>query len=378
MTPRVAISALFALDGAVLGGWMSHLPDAKQGLGLTTGQLGSTLLFSSVGALLAMTMSGTLVHHFGSRRVSVVGACLVLAIIPFLLYASTQAALAFTLFLMGASNGTVDIAMNNHAMAVQARADRPILSSVHGWWCVGGFLGGAGTSLANGVGLAPRVHLVVASIVLFVVLVGSVPGLLSDDVDQGEDGARFALPRGRLLGLGLLALLALFAEGALWDWSAVYFRDELGTTATVAALGFGIGAGSMAVGRLLGDAFVARLGQARALQVSGFLTGGGLLLGAAFPHPAGAFVGFAIAGLGLANTVPVLFTAAANVPGVSSSAGIAAVASMGYAAFLGGPPLVGNVAQITSLRFGLGLVGFVTLLIGAFGPRALGEEKKGK
>jgi len=371
--PRVAISALFALDGAALGGWLAHLPDVQRSLELSKGQLGSILLFSSVGAISAMFLSGTLIHRFGSRRVSVAAAVLVLAIVPFLLRAPTPAWLAFTLVLMGATNGTVDIAMNDHAVAIQARMDRPILSSVHGWWCVGGFLGGAGTALANALNVAPKDHLVFASIVLLAVLLVGAPGLLRD-VEGDEEGARFALPRGTLLGLGLLSLLAMFAEGALLDWSALYFRDELRTTSTVAALGFGVGSAAMAAGRLLGDLVVARLGRAGTLRLSGLLTGGGLLLGVSFASPPGAFLGFALAGLGLANAVPVLFAAAAEVPGVSSSAGIAAVASLGYAAFLGGPPVVGHVAQATSLRVGLALVGAFALLIALFGPRAVGHQ----
>ncbi len=371
ISPRVAISAVFALDGMVLGGWLSHLPDVQASLGLTKGQLGTTLLFSSVGALSAMTMSGRLIHRYGSRYVTIVTALLVLTVVPCLLYAPTQAGLALVLVLLGSTNGTLDIAMNDHAIVVQARANRPLLSSVHGWWCVGGFVGGTGTALANQVGFLPRHHLVLASVLLVALLAFAASGLLRDDRHEGGEGARFALPRGPLLGLGLLALLSLFAEGALLDWSAVYFRGELRATTSVAALGFGVGSGAMAVGRLFGDAVVARLGRAGTLRASGFLTGAGLLLGVAAPSPAGAFVGFGLAGLGLANAVPVLFAAAAEVPGVSSSAGIAAVASLGYAAFLGGPPIVGNLAQVTSLRFGLGVVGVFALLIGLLGPRVV-------
>lgn len=371
LSPRVAISALFALDGALLGGWMSHIPEAQHQHHLTTGQLGTTLLCSSLGALSAMSFSGTLIHRYGSRKVSIVCAWLVIFIIPFLLRAPSQGWLAFTLFLMGASNGTVDIAMNSHAMAIHERAGKPILSSVHGWWCIGVFIGGAGTAIANKLRFAPADHLIVASVLLAIVLVVSIPGLLPDDADRGAEGAKFALPKGRLLTLGLLTLLALFAEGALSEWSAVYFRDELRTDATIAALGFGIGAGSMALGRMVGDWFVHRYGAAWILGVSGLMTSGGLVLGVLWAHPIGAFLGFGLAGLGLANAVPILFAAAANVPGISSSAGIATVASMGYAAFLGGPPLIGNLAQATSLRFGLGLVGVMAVLIAIFGPRVL-------
>ncbi|RYG25502.1 MFS transporter, partial [bacterium] len=278
LKPLVSVSALFALDGALLGGWMSHLPDAQRNLNLTAGELGLTLLASSFGALSVMSFTGTLIHRFGSRRVSIAMAVLVLGIVPLLILAPTRLALAAALFCMGASNGTLDVAMNAHSMAVQGRMDRPILSSVHGWFCIGGFLAAGGTALANAVGLPPSLHLSLASLLLCGVLVALIPGLLPDDADQGEEGAKFVVPRGRLLGLGLLAVLSFLAEGTLWDWAAVYFRSELKTTAAVAALGFGVGAGSMAVGRMFGDFAIHRLGSRQALRWSGFLTSGGLFL----------------------------------------------------------------------------------------------------
>jgi fucose permease len=274
---------------------------------------------------------------------------------------------------MGVTNGTLDVAMNAHSMAVQSRTDRPIISAVHGWFCIGGFLAAAGTALANAGGMPPSIHLILASTVLGTLLVALYPGLLPNDADQGEEGARFVLPTGRLLALGLLTVLSFFAEGTLWDWAAVYFRNELRTTAAVAALGFGVGAGSMAAGRMLGDSFVHRLGAARVLRLSGLLTSGGLFFAIATGSPTGTFVGFTVAGLGLANTVPVLFAAAARYPGVSSGAGLAAVTSLGYSAFLGGPPLVGYIADATSLRVSFALVAGLALLIGLCGPSALRE-----
>lgn len=383
ISPRVAISGVFAVHGAALGGWLAHLPDVQANLALTKGQLGSTLLCSSVGALAVMGVTGRLVARFGSRRATIFGAILMLAIVPALIWMPSQAALAATLVLLGAANGVTDIAMNDHAVAVQATLPRPILSSVHGWWGLGGFAGGMGTALAHRLGLAQAAHLLLASLVLLALLGLLAGGLLPEDGRGAEGEAPFALPRGPLLRLGLLALLAMFAEGTLLDWSAVYFRDELRTTRSLAALGFGVGSGALAIGRLVGDRVVARLGRAGALRLSGLLASAGLLLAAASPTVAGAFVGFALTGLGLANAVPVLFATAAEAPGVSSSAGIAAVALLGYAAFLGGPPLVGNVAQATSLRAGLALVGGFALLLAVFGPRAVavggkGEEAKGK
>ena len=381
ISPRVAVSGVFAIHGAALGGWLAHLPDVQTRLGLTKGQLGSTLLFSSVGALAAMTVTGRLVARFGSRRATIVGAILMLTIVPILVWMPSQGTLAAALVVLGAANGVTDISMNDHAVAVQATLPRPMLSSVHGWWGLGGFVGGMGTALANRLGVGSATHLLLASLVLLALIAGLVGGLLPEDGGGAEGEVAFALPRGVLLRLGLLALLAMFAEGTLLDWSAVYFRDELHATRSLAALGFGIGSGALASGRLLGDRVVAYLGRAGALRFSGCLTATGLLLAAAFPTTAGAFVGFALTGLGLANAVPVLFAAAAEAPGVSSSAGIAAVASLGYAAFLGGPPLVGNVAQATSLRVGLAIVGGAALFIALLGPGTVaggGEREKGR
>ena len=374
ISPRVAISTVFAIDGAVLGGWFAHLPDAQTQYGLSKGELGSTLLFSSIGALAAMGFSGRLIGRFGSRRICLITTLLVLMVIPMLLRASDANALALTLVVLGAVNGTLDIAMNDHAVAIQAGAPRPILSSVHGWWCIGGFGGALGAALASRLDILPKDHLLVASCTLLILLPVAMRGLLRDTIRNEEDEARFAFPKGRLLRLGLLCLVALFAEGALLDWSAVYFRDELRTSATVAALGFGVGSAAMAVGRLSGDGVTVRLGREGTIRLSGILTGGGLLFAVATVSPIGAFIGFGIAGLGLANAVPVFFATAAEVPGVSSGAGIAAVASMGYAAFLGGPPIVGNIAQVTSLRFGVGLVGAFAFLIAVYGPRSVAER----
>ncbi len=372
LTPRVAVSALFALDGALLGGWVAHLPDVQRELHLTTGRLGLILLASSVGTIGAIVpLAGPLIHRFGSRRVALVAAMLALAIVPWHLRVPTPALLAVTLFLMGATNGTLDVAMNAHSVVVQSRLERPILSSVHGWFCIGGFIGGAGTALANVLDVSPATHLVIASIALAALLVLLAPGLLPNDADQGQEGAKFVPPHGRLLALGLLCLVAFFAEGAIWDWSAVYLRNELAASPAFAALGFGVGSGAMAIGRLRGDAWVARRGPSRVMRISGVVSAGGLLLATVWPSPVVACLGFALAGIGLANTVPILFGAAARVPGVAAGAGLASVVSLGYAAFLGGPPLVGNVAQATSLRVGLALVGAFAALLAVFGPRVV-------
>lgn len=368
---RYAVSALFMLDGAVLGGWLAHIADAQQQHHLSKAALGLLLLSSPVGAVLTIPFSGTLIHRYGSRTISLVTAPILLLAVPFLMAHQTVAALALNLIVMGAANSLLDVSMNAHSVAVQRQFDRPILSAVHGWFCVGGFAAGGLTAGANALKISPTVHLTLASALLAIVLIWLAPRMLPGHVDQGEEGAKFVLPSGRLLTIGLLVLVAFITEGALWEWSTVYLRTELRTTAAIASLAYGLGAGAMALARLFGDPFVASVGSAQTMRISGLLTAGGLLLAVAIPHPATAIIGFMLGGIGLANAVPILFGAAGSIPGVSSGAGLAAVTYLGYTSFLGGPPLIGFIGEVASLRLGLALFGLLAISIALAGPRAV-------
>jgi fucose permease len=193
--------------------------------------------------------------------------------------------------------------------------------------------------------------------------------LLGNEVDQNEEGGKFVLPKGRLWLLGLLVMFAFVSEGAVWDWSAVYLRDVLDTPAWQGALGFGLASLAMAAGRFLGDGWTHRFGRRRLVLFSALASGLGILVAVTLPTAPLAIAGFALAGVGLANIVPILFRAAAQVPGVSAGYGLAAVTTCGYSGFLGGPPLVGLVAHERTLGFALGAVAVLCLLI-ALGTRA--------
>lgn len=371
---RRAVSAVFFVNGAALGGWAAHIADAKQMLGLTDRGLGLALLASAVGALTTMPFSGPLVHRFGSRHTSIYAGFILCAIIPFLFQAPSLLAFVAILYFVGVSNGQMDVGMNAHSMAVQDRMDRPMLSAVHGWFSVGGFAGGAGASLAARTGISPFGHLAAASIVLAMILVVCSRHLLSADVDKDDSGGHLALPKGRLWLIGALTLFAFVSEGAMWDWSAVYLRDALKAEAWIGALGFGLASLAMAVGRFLGDGWTHRLGRPRLMLVSSLAAGVGLLLAVNLPSPPLSILGFAITGLGLANVIPILFRAASQVPGISASYGLAAVATCGYTGFLGGPPLVGLIAQARSLALALGAAAVLCLVI-AMATRTVVREE---
>lgn len=371
---RRAVSAVFFVNGAALGGWAAHIADAKLMLGLTDRGLGLALLASSLGALTTMPLAGPLVHRFGSRQTAIYGGFALCAIVPFLFVAPALPVFVAILYLVGVANGQMDVGMNAHSMAVQDRVDRPILSAVHGWFSVGGFAGGAGASLAAWTGASPLFHLTTASILLAMVLVVCARHLLSAEVDKNDSGGHLAWPKGPLWLIGILILFAFVSEGAMWDWSAVYLRNSLKADPWVGALGFGLASLAMAVGRFLGDGWTHRLGRPRLMLISSLAAGVGLLLAVNLPTPPLSILGFAITGLALANIVPILFRAASQVPGISASYGLAAVATCGYTGFLGGPPIVGLIAQERSLAFALGAAAVLCLVI-ALATRAVVKDE---
>jgi MFS family permease len=373
---RYAVSAIFFADGATLAGYIAHLADIQVRLHLTNSALGQALLFSALGAISGMPLSGALIHRFGSRRLTPIAGIFLLLVAPWVVLAPTVPLLRLTLFFIGASNGLCDVSMNAHSMAVQDRFDRPILSAIHGWFSIGGFAGAAVAATFARLNLTPFVHMSAASILLAGVLGVGIAWMLPWDCDKDADGPRFALPTGRILFLGVLMLFAFVSEGAMWDWSAVYLRRVLHSSPAVGALGFGLAGFGMAAGRILGDDWTHRMGYRKLLLSSSIVAGGGLLFAVNAGSVTCSILGFVIMGVGLANSIPILFRAAASQPGISAGAGLAAVTTCGYAGFLGGPPIVGYIADQRTLGFSLGLIATLCLVIAICSKEAVGRLEK--
>jgi predicted MFS family arabinose efflux permease len=370
---RLAVATLFFANGCGLGSWVPHIPEVKLGHGLSDAVLGLALLSIAAGAVAALPVAGALVARFGSRPVTRGAALMFCAALPLPLLAPDFPSLLAALALLGVGSGALDVAMNAHAVLVEARYGRPIMSSFHGLFSIGGLAGAALAAGAMHAGLAPRAHLTAAALVLGVAVLAAWRALLPS-APEATGGPLFVLPRGRLIGLGAIAVIGLMAEGAMGDWSAVYLRMELGAGAATAACGFAGISLAMALGRLTGDRVVARCGPA-AVLVGGALLGG-TTLGAALlaGAPAVAVLGFAGMGLGLANVVPIVFGAAGRVPGLAPGIGIAAASSAGYFGFLAGPPLIGLVAEASSLASALVLAAAVVGLM-ALGGGVLQRHK---
>ena len=361
---RLAIGVVFLVNGAVFGSWAPHIPLVQERLGLGPAILGTALLAAAVGALLAMLSAGALIARFGSAPVTRISGLLFCASLPLVALAPSLLALVAALACLGAANGLMDVAMNAHGVAIETRLQQPIMSSLHGMFSLGGLLGaGAGALLLGW--LPPAIHVLAAMAVLLATAFIAMRHLLPGRVDVGDAGPHFVLPTRAALGLGALAFLVLMSEGAVLDWSAAWLRGDLGAPPSVAATAFAAFSAAMAVGRFGGDWLRGRVGDTILIRVSASTAAAGLALALLIATPLAAVVGFACAGLGLSNTVPVLFGAAGRLPGQQPGAAIAATASVGYVGFLVGPPLIGIVAQVTSLGAALWLIVAACGLVGA-------------
>jgi hypothetical protein len=254
----------------------------------------------------------------------------------------------------GAGMGALDVTMNAHGVAVERSYGRSILARFHAAFSLGGLAGGALGALAAAVALDVRVHLaLVAALSAAAGLTWSRRFLGAEADAIAHHEPLLVRPPRRLLALGALAFACLLIEGASADWSGVYLRDELGTTAAVAALGFTAFSVTMTLGRLLGDRLVDRFGPTWIVRAGGSVAAVGFGLALVVAQPAAAIVGFACLGAGMSGVVPIVFRAAGHVPGMAAGVGLAAVSSTGYLGFLVGPPTIGGIAELVGLPLAL-------------------------
>ncbi len=362
-TARVGVSVTFFVMGAVFGNWVARIPDIQSALGLSNGELGVSLLGSPIGSVLAAPLAGAVIQRIGSRalvRVAGVAYCLAL---PLLAVAPGQAWLMAALFALGISAVSLDVAMNAQGAEVEVRYGKPIMSSFHGLFSVGGLVGAATGGAVASTGIAPLPHFAVAGASLCVIVLLASVLLLSEVESEAGGGPLFSLPTPSLAGLCLIAFCALLSEGAIGDWSAVYLRRDLGTGAGLAASGYAVFSMTMAGGRLIGDKVNELIGPVALVRLSGALTVLGMVIGLLAEGPAAAIVGFAFVGAGLATVFPVMVSAASRDGSMPSSSAIAAVTSAGYSAFLVGPPLIGFASEIVTLRGALGVIAVLGLMV---------------
>ncbi|MDK2014541.1 MULTISPECIES: MFS transporter [unclassified Deinococcus] len=370
---RRALNTVFMVNGAVFATWAVNIPGVRDGLDLTPAQIGVALLASGIGAVTSMSLVGRWIARWGSAPVTRVATVLFLLSLLLPVLAPSLPTLIAALAILGATNGVMDVAMNAQGVTVERTLGRPIMSRLHAYFSLGSLLGaGAGSLLIGRVSIPLHAGLIVATTLLLaaVTLRLLIPDPAGDTPQN--DTQTTATPAGPLLTLpvlllGLLCFLGMLAEGANYDWAALYFRDVLNVPGGAAGLGYAAFVATMTLGRWFGDLGRARLGDEQIVRIGSLVTAIGLAVALLWRDPIPATLGFALSGLGLSNVVPVMYGTAGH---ALAGRGIAAVAAIGYGGFLLGPPAIGFVADHVGLTWALGIALGSAALITLLGGRA--------
>ena len=370
---RWAVAAMFLANGFVMGAWAPQIPLLMPRHGVTESMLGLLILVLGLGAVSAMLFAGRLISLYGGRRVLSLFSLALIPVLPMVVFSPNLWALALFMAVFGAMAGCMDVAMNAQAVEIERRLHKAIMSSSHGFWSLGGFIGGSAGAWVIAHWGSEVQSLLTAAVVAAVVLV-AMPFLLPP-APRGPVAETVAAPKTKLFPkdfhiwlLGFLALFSMVPEGAVLDWAAIYLQKELGSDVFVSGLAFAFFAGAMAVMRFLGDTVRNRLGAVRTLRLSGFLGAAGLMGGALAPWDWLAIMSFAVSGLGVANMVPILFSAAGNHPRLPSANAISIVTMVGYCGILVAPSTIGFLAEHAGFRptyAGLALILVVVALLAA-------------
>lgn len=346
---RFAVGAIFFMTGFLTGSWAPQIPVFVTRLQISEFTLGLLILLFGLGAVTAMPVSGYLMSQYGSRSMMRwFGGFSTVALLLVALAPNVPLA-AIAMFLFGGLIGATDVAMNANAVVVERRLSRAIMSSSHAYWSLGGFAGGSGGGflIQHSGHLAHAIVVTVISVVIFAAATGY---LIADGKSVTQDHRKFEMPKSATVYLvGLIALFCMIPEGAVLDWGALYLHTEKGADFATAGLAFGLFAGTMAVMRFLGDGVRNRFGAVRTFQVSSLIAAVGLLVAGFAPWPWLIIAAFAVAGIGIANTVPIAFSAGGNQPGMASSVGMSVVTTMGYSGILLAPSIIGFTAEKTGL-----------------------------
>lgn len=364
------VRALFFAAGSLFATWGVHVPTVKAHYGVGEQALGLAMLAIGLGAVAGLSQSGRLIARHGPRRVVLISGLLSPLTIAPLLMGSDFSLVLTLLFMFGLISSTFDVGMNVAATQIERMTQRHLMSGFHGMFSAGGMAGAGVGALALHSGMPPQHHLWLASLAALVLGVwGS--RQVPTDTEDAVGGGRLMTNSGPLTLLGALAAVGLLCEGAMYDWSVLYVREGLRADAGQAAWAYASFSGAMAIGRFGGDWVRSRMAAGLLMRFSALLAAVGMIVALASPTLWLTLAGMALVGLGLANVIPLLFVAAGQVPGVPSGNGIAFVSALGYLGMMGGPALIGWVAQTHGLTLALAQVVGFSLLLAAVSHRAL-------
>lgn len=362
---RRASRCAFLVAGLVVSAWAPLVPYVKQRLDLNEAALGLLLLCLGAGSLMAMPFTGILSLRFGCRRVILVAGAVLCLVLPALAAAAQPWQLGLALALFGAAIGTFDVAVNVQAVTIEKACGGALMSGFHALFSVGGFAGSGSMALLLWLGLNPVWACLVIVAVLAALLLGASPYLLPDAEASASAPSPplFVMPHGAVILIGLMCCIVFLAEGAMLDWSALMLTAGRGLDAAKGGLGYASFALAMTLGRFSGDRIVRRVGRPRVLLVGGLCAATGFFVAVLAGSVPMTLFGFVLVGLGCANIVPILFTAAGSQHAMPASLAIAAVTTMGFAGLLAGPAVIGFVASASSLGTAFTALGCALVLV---------------
>ncbi|QEC53139.1 putative MFS family arabinose efflux permease [Anseongella ginsenosidimutans] len=371
---RAVVSALFFLSGLCFSSWASRIPTIQQKMGLSEAGLGGVLLALPAGLMLSLPVSGWLVARAGSRAIVIASALVYSLLLIGIGLAETHLTLIICLFAFGFANNMLNISMNTQAVGVEAMYRRTVMASFHGLWSVAGFAGAAIGSVMIGNNISPFYHFTFIMAACWLIVALCFRYTVKEDSGKGEKRPLFVLPDKSLIYLGIIAFCSMICEGTMFDWSGVYFKKVVLAEKALIGAGYMAFMFTMAGSRFVADWFSTRFGFTRILQASGLFTCTGLLLAIIFPSPAPAIAGFFLVGIGVSSVVPLVYSEAGKSTTTTPGVALAAVSTIGYLGFLLGPPLIGFIAELSSLRISFLLIALMGLTIALMGRARSGHK----
>jgi len=361
---RLAVSLFYFGQGIGFASWASRIPDIKHNLHLSDAALGSILFALPLGQLCTMPVSATLVTRYGSKKMLTITAPLYVVALVGLGLTAAPWQLAAALFLFGVTGNMANLALNTQGVETEKLYKRPINTSFHGAWSIAGFAGALIGLLMINLHAKPYQHFLVVMLLGWTNVFINHNHLVVGKPDVASAKRPFFVkPQGALLQLGIIAFCSMATEGAMFDWSGVYFRDIVMAPQSMVLLGYASFMVMMSVGRFIGDFVISKIGRKRTMQASGIIISCGMALSVCFPYIITATIGFMLVGLGVSTNIPSVYSVAGNNEKVPPSMALAMVASVSYLGFLMGPPLIGYISALSSLRYSYAVIGCFGLLI---------------
>ncbi|MGZ5254097.1 MAG: MFS transporter [Flavitalea sp.] len=365
-TYRMAVGAFFFLSGNTFSSWAARIPTIKSTYNLNEAELGTVLFMLPLGSLVVLPVSGWAINKYGSRPILLIAAILYGIFLLAIAYSHDILILSSVLFLFGFAGNGFNIAANTQALQVEKRVyGRTLMSSFHALWSAGAMTGAivTGWMMKNSVTIINQ-YLMVSGL-MFLIFLGASFFLVQGE-EKNVGSGKMVWPSKFLWLLGIICFCCALCEGAMADWSALYYKQVVNDGSSVNTTGYTAYAFTMAFGRLIGDRLIDRFGSRQILLIDALFIIAGIAIGIGIVHPMAVIIGFAMIGMGVSTIIPIVYTLSGKNTATPPSVSLATVSSIGFSGFLIGPPLIGYIAHGIGLRMALMLLismGFIIIIL---------------